>query len=361
LKQESEEDLKPDPTKEVDAHLNDLMTQHLAEQSATSAVALAKYLKEKVQGDEAWFEFEGMRFGWHPERNRWVEVTPENEAEIDWSLDSAFADVIAPSWMTEDGQFAYIDRDGQVVVVPNQTFPYIGEVSLPELILMGQNRELVYDGQTGLSLKEYFDLLVLNCDDPDKSDLVDRMVGWAEEGFVMAGVLDRGFAGEGERQYRSLFLTKPSEKVLKAKAVTNDVLVPLVVEKEGEIMVVASMRIAQEVTHNAHLQQMEIIESKGNAHVEYSGTLRAESEHTAFGNQIDFGSHSIALTLHMSTADKQLEFTGAKEILGPGFADWAVFKAIVSGDLSPEETLALLESEQPRQIWSHTDLVIVNR
>ena len=241
-KQESEEDLKPDPTKEVDAHLNDLMTQHLAEQSATSAVALAEYLKEKVQGDEAWFEFEDYRFGWHPERNRWVEVTPENEPEIDWSLDSAFADVIAPSWMTEDGQFAYIDRDGQEVVVPNQTFPYIGEVSLPELILMGQEQELVYDGQTGLSLMEYFELLVVNCDHPYKSDLMDRMVGWAkDEGFVMAGVLDQGFKKERGRDEKSFFVSKPGDKMFVGPAVANDVLRPIVVRGEdGEVKVVAS-------------------------------------------------------------------------------------------------------------------------
>jgi hypothetical protein len=361
-KQESEEDLKPDPTKEVDAHLNDLIVQHLTEQSATSAVALAEYLKEKVQGDEAWFEFEDRTYGWHPGENRWVRVIEENKAEIDWSLDSAFTDVIAASWMTEDGQFAYIDRGGQEVVVPNQTFPYIGEVSLPEMILMGQKRELAYDEQTGLSLKEYFDLLALNCDDPDKSALVDRMVGWAKEGFVMAGFLDRGFKKERGEEYRSYYVKKPGEKIMGGKAIANDVIVPIVFEEKGEVKVVAGVRIMQEIAYTGPLQQLEITESEGGAQVGYTGTLIAKSSEEAFGNEVDLDSHPLVLTLQLPTVEEQMNtFTGLEAITGPGVADYAVYKAIVSGGLSPEETFALLESEQPRLIWSHTDLVIVNR
>ena len=260
---------------EMELLLQEKLNAHLEAQTSESAVILADYLTERIQGDKAWFEFEGTRYGWHPERNRWVEVTPENETEIDWSLDTAFADVIAPSWITEDGQFAYIDREGQEVVVPNQAFPYIGEVSLPELILMGQEQELVYDGQTGLSLMEYFELLVVNCDHPYKSDLMDRMVEWAKDGgFVMAGVLDQGFKKERGRDEKSFFLSKQGDRIGRGPAVANDVLRPIVFRGEdGKVKVVASVRILQEIAYTGFLQQLKIAGSGDSVEVVSDGIL----------------------------------------------------------------------------------------
>ena len=86
-----------------------------------------------------------------------------------------------------------------------------------------------------------------------------------------------------------------------------------------------------------------------------------ESDRNAFGNKADLGSHPLALTLHLPTVAEQMHFTDLKPILGPGFAEYETFRALAEGDLSPEEILALLESEQPRIVWAHTDTVIVNR
>ena len=90
------------------------------------------------------------------------------------------------------------------------------------------------------------------------------------------------------------------------------------------------------------------------------GTLN-ETDRNAFGNKADLGMHPLVLTLQLPTAAEQMEFTDNEPILGPGFAEYATYRAIVEGDLSPEEVLALLESEQPRMVWSHTNTVIVNR
>jgi hypothetical protein len=152
------------------AELQTKIEAHLKQQTAESAKHLAAYLNKHVQGNVGFIDFHdeelgSFEVGWHVEKQRWVQITEDNDDQIDRTLDSSFPPIFAAG-RVENDQDVFTGLDGEEVVLEREMLPYIGEVSLAELVLMGRKNELSYDGKTGLNLAEYVSLLMKGADFP---------------------------------------------------------------------------------------------------------------------------------------------------------------------------------------------------
>jgi hypothetical protein len=344
-----------------------LITRHQVEMTTETAVELATYLNEHVQGEEAWFDVDNelvgnVQIGWDQVEKKWQIVTDENRENIDFTLDSMMPSIFAGGRTTEDGRDVIVMDDGEEVVLEKDVLPGIGEVSLAELVLMGRNRELVFEDSegtmhTGLTLEEYAIHLMMM--DKGETELTEALLKRLSENYpsgtyALGVVLDKGYYQDDGEIMQYPFVINTGNVI---STQSNRLLWPVVAEQDDQAKVLTWLRVVQGTGALGFMHQYSVDESGEG--VSMDGVL-GEADRRNLGNRRDFGKNPRAILLQPDTVAESLDRVHGRDAThGPGVLSDPEISELIQ--LDPEEALLFLEKKEARLLIFYGDLIIVDR